>query len=109
MAKKDMRNNLVISTFASGEAIDLFGFHSFTFAAVLPQAGDITFKVEESDDNATFVDVTEKMVIGEPMVKGVKMAQIGYKGDCRYVKVSVTGEGATLVYVAACPMLAPTM
>lgn len=109
MAKKDMRNNIVIGSFASGEAIDLLGFHSHTFAAVLPAAGAISFKVEESDDNVAFVDVTEKMVVGEVAVENAKFAQIGYKGDCRYVKVTVTGEGAVLVHVAAVPLLAPTM
>lgn len=109
MAKKDMYSNLVINTFASGAAIDLFGFNSHTFAAVLATAGAITFKVEESDDNATFVDVTATKVLGATSVTGAKTAQIGYKGDCRYVKVTVTADGATLVHVAAVPSVAPAM
>lgn len=108
MAKKDMHSNLVINTFTSGAAIDLLGFNSHTFAAVRSAEGAITFKVEESDDNVTFVDVTETMVLGAISVTA-KSAQIGYKGDCRYVKVTVTSEGATLVHVAAAPLVAPTM
>ena len=109
MAKKDMFSNLVINTFTSGGVIDLLGFNSHTFAAVLEAEGAITFKVEESDDNATFVDVTDTMVIGAPSVEKATSAQIGYKGDCRYVKVTVTASGATLVHVAAAPLIAPTM
>ena len=109
MAKKDMYSNLVINTFTSGAAIDLLGFNSHTFAAVCSAEGSIAFKVEESDDNVTFVDVTETMVIGAPSVVNAKTAQIGYKGDCRYVKVTVTADGATLVHVAAAPLVAPTM
>ena len=108
MAKKDMYSNLVIDTFTSGAAIDLLGFNSHTFAAVCSAEGAITFKVEESDDNVTFVDVTETMVLGATSVTA-KAAQIGYKGDCRYVKVTVTADGATLVHVAAAPLVAPTM
>lgn len=109
MAKKDMYSNLVIDTFTSGAAIDLLGFNSHTFAAVRAAEGAISFKVEESDDNATFVDVTETMVIGNPSVEKAKAAQIGYKGDCRYVKVTVTADGATLVHVAAVPLVAHAM
>lgn len=109
MAKKDMYSNLVINTFTSGAAIDLLGFNSHTFAAVRSAEGSIAFKVEESDDNVTFVDVTETMVVGAPSVEKAQTAQIGYKGDCRYVKVTVTADGATLVHVAAAPLVAPTM
>ena len=109
MAKKDMYSNLVIDTFTSGAAVDLLGFNSHTFAAMLKTAGAITFKVEESDDNATFVDVTATKVLGATSVASAKAAQIGYKGDCRYVKVTVTATDATLVHVAAAPLVAPTM
>lgn len=109
MAKKDMYSNLVIGTFASGVAVDLLGFNSHTFAAVLKAEGSIAFKVEESDDNVNFVDVTETMVLGATSVAKAASAQIGYKGDCRYVKVTVTATDATLVHVAAVPLIAPTM
>jgi hypothetical protein len=109
MAKKDMYSNLVIDTFTSGAAIDLLGFNSHTFAAVRSAAGAISFKVEESDDNATFVDVTATKVLGATSVASAKTAQIGYKGDCRYVKVTVTADSATLVHVAAAPLIAPAM
>ena len=109
MAKKDMYSNLVIGTFTSGGAIDLLGFESHTFAAIRSAAGAITFTVEESDDNATFVRVEDAKILGATSVAGAKSAQIGYKGDCRYLKVTVSADGATLVHVAAAPHIAPVM
>lgn len=109
MAKKDMRNNLVVNTFTSGTAVDLLGYNSFTFAAVVAEAGSIAFKVEESDDNATFKDVTNTMAVGPTSYESVTHAQIGYKGDCRYVKVTVTATSPTCIFVAAQPELAPTV
>ena len=109
MAKKDMYSNLVIDTFTSGGVIDLLGFESHTFAAIRSAAGAITFTVEESDDNETFVNVTETKVLGPTSVSGAKSAQIGYKGDCRYLKVIVSADGATLVHVSAAPHIAPVM
>ena len=109
MAKKDMYNNLVINTFTSGGVIDLLGYESHTFAAIRSAAGAITFTVEESDDNQTFVKVEDSMILGALSAAGVKSAQIGYKGDCRYLKVVVSADGATLVHVAAAPHIAPVM
>lgn len=109
MAKKDMYHNLVITGFTSGEAIDLMGYNSHTFAAMVSAPGSIKFKVEESDDNSEFVDVTKTMVLGETDITSASVAQIGYKGVCRYVKITVTATSPTCVHVAAEPELAPTM
>ena len=109
MAKKDMYHNLVITGFTSGEAIDLLGYNSHTFAAMVAQAGSIQFKVEESDDNSVFVDVTATKVLGKTSLTSASVAQIGYKGDCRYVKITVTATSPTCVHVAAEPIVAPTM
>ena len=109
MAKKDMYHNLVITGFTSGQAIDLLGYNSHTFAAMVASPGTITFKVEESDDNSEFVDVTATKVLGETNLTSASVAQIGYKGDCRYVKVTVTATSPTCVHVAAEPDIAPTM
>ena len=109
MAKKDMYSNLVIDTFTSGGVIDLLGFESHTFAAIRSAAGSITFTVEESDDNQTFVKVEDSKLLGATAVAGVKSAQIGYKGDCRYLKVIVAADGAALVHVAAAPHIVPVM
>lgn len=109
MAKKDMYHNLVITGFTSGQAIDLLGYNSHTFAAIVASPETITFKVEESDDNSEFADVTDTMTIGPKSVDSVSVAQIGYKGDCRYVKVTVTATSPTCVHVAAEPDIVPTM
>lgn len=109
MAKKDMYHNIVVSKFTSGTAVDLLGYNSHTFAATVASAGSIAFKVEESDDNSEFVDVTDTKTIGPKSVESAEVAQIGYKGDCRYVKVTVTATSPNCVHVAAEPMLAPTM
>ena len=109
MAKKDMYHNLVITGFTSGEAIDLLGYNSHTFAAMVASPGAISFKVEESDDNSEFVDVTATKVLGETSLTSASVAQIGYKGDCRYIKITVTATSPTCVHVAAEPIVAPTM
>ena len=45
MAKKDMYHNLVITGFTSGEAIDLLGYNSHTFAVMGAQAGSMECEV----------------------------------------------------------------
>jgi hypothetical protein len=109
MAKKDLCNNIVVAPFVSGEAVDLFGYNSFTFAAFLAEAGEIEFTVTESDDNTVFTEVPAEKLIGHASVENAKTAQVGYKGDCRYVKVAVSGTPEALVAVFGQPAIAPAM
>lgn len=109
MAKKDMYHNIVVTPFASDTAIDLLGYNSFTFAAFLDAAGAMSFVVSESDDNATFTEVAAEKLLGETAVTSGKAVQFGYKGDCRYVKITATGTPDYMVAVLGVPAVAPVM
>ena len=107
MAKKDGFNNIVLDTFTSGAAIDLLGYNSFTFAAKVASAGAIKFAVTESDDNTTFTAVPAEKLLGNPDVASATLAKIGYKGDCRYIKVTVTASSPTLLMALTCADVTP--
>lgn len=115
MSRLDLRNNIAISrslTPASvadpsvpvnGTSVDLAGYDD---ALVVINAGTIsgagaslTFEVQHSDDNATFVAVpTDELDGTEPVVAAANDEQIhtvGYKGIKRYIRVSITAKAGT--------------
>lgn len=106
MAKKDLKNNILIEGFTSATAIDLFGYNSHTFAVMQESEAAITVTITESDDNVTYKDAPATAVIGELSATAAKHLQFGYKGDCRYIKLTVTATSPTLVHVAGVPDVA---
>ncbi|MEU0531985.1 Bbp16 family capsid cement protein [Amycolatopsis tolypomycina] len=93
---------------ANGTGVDLAGFSAI---AVVVAAGTITdgthaFKVQESDDNATFTDVAAGDLDGAaPSLQAAgsnTVTEVGYKGIKRYIRVVATVSGTTTggVYAA---------
>ena len=110
MAKKDIFHNVTVGTFTSGTAIDLLGYNGFAFAAVMSASDTVAVKLEESDDNSTFVDCTANQLLGAASQTGT-LIKFGYKGDKRYLKITLTITGnatATGVSVFGAPLVAPT-
>lgn len=85
-----------------GSGVDLQGWQSATalIDAGAWTDGTHTFEVQESDDNSTFTAVADGDLIGtEPVIDagadGSQIYRVGYIGNKRYVRVSVTVSGAT--------------
>jgi len=118
MASRDLVNSIsVAQTLApgtrtaneNGAGVDLQGYES---AVVVVETGTITdgthtIEIQESDDNSTFTAVADADLQGSEPVIGAaddnKVYEIGYLGNKRYIRVSVTVAGTTTggVYGAA--------
>ena len=111
MARYDLKNEIKQSiglnstaistdTTTAGTAIDMKGYNSLVLllSCSARAAGDFTLLVEDSDDNATFVAVTDTFLSGLESATLVDAAneitRIGYIGKKRYVKASVVSDNS---------------
>lgn len=83
---------------ANGTGVDLANFDG---ALVVFQVGAITDgthtpKIQESDDNSTFTDVSAEDLIGSLTDLASNVNQrVGYVGTKRYIRAAVNVSGAT--------------
>ncbi len=96
---------------ADGASVDLQGFYSALFVVntgTVTGAGDFTFKLQESDEEATgFADAAADDVIGEaPATMAATSAyKLGYRGSKRYLRLAITKAGGTSIQVGAVAIL----
>jgi len=119
MAKRDLYSNIgvsttiapaVVSATGNGTGVDLRGFQSATVAytvGAIVGSGNITPKLQESDDNSTFTDVAAGDLLGSfPAVLLTGTAfRVGYKGSKRYIRAVSTLNSGTSVAVSAVVLL----
>jgi hypothetical protein len=98
---QDVQNSLAPAArtaTANGSGIDLASFASATVAFSVGTITDGTHtpKVQESDDNSTFTDVTAADLIGALAALASNVNQrVGYRGTKRYIRAVTTVAGAT--------------
>ena len=116
MAERDLTSNIgVFSTIApavltattNGAGVDLRPFNSATLVVnvgAIVGAGNMTAKMQESDDNSAWSDVAAIDTIGTALpavlVTGTTV-RIGYKGIKRYVRAVATLNSGTSVALDA--------
>jgi hypothetical protein len=101
---------------------DRAGFESVTFIASFGSIADVdaTFVilVEDSDDNSTFTAVSDTFLIGVEALgllfsSDNKSAKIGYAGNARYVRCTITPSAnsgvidGSLICIGGHPLKAP--
>ena len=118
MAREDFTHSakvliaLAAATYAAdadGETIDTQGFESVTFAGQTEGAdgtADLAVSVEESDDAATWAPADADDVYGETVEVEANgndaPFQLGYRGDKRYVRLTVTVAAGQADVAATC-------
>jgi hypothetical protein len=82
----------------TGTGVDLQGYEA-AMAVVYSGAltdGTHTPKLQESDDDSSYTDVSASDVVGTfANISADAVQRVGYKGSKRYVRVFVTSSGAT--------------
>lgn len=108
---RDLKSNISVvqslavanhAALADGAGVDLLGFNS---ACAVISAGvlggssspSMTFQLQESDDNITFGAVADADLQGtEPVIAAsTAIHRIGYIGNKRYIRVSISAEAGT--------------
>jgi hypothetical protein len=79
----------------NGLGIDTQGFDSCAFVANIDGTAVGTWKLQESDDDATYTDAVADDVIGTQGAAIVNNAKLGYVGSKRYVRAvpNLTTDG----------------
>lgn len=86
---------------ANGTGVDTLGFNGIT--AIVTSGvitdGTFTFKLQDSDDNSSFADVSAAKIIKSFITydntKGNTVTRVGYVANRRYVRIVLTATGAT--------------
>lgn len=109
--KRQLIQNTKVQPYTSGDAVERNGFLSAVLGAKISADGELTVKVTHSDDGATFEDVKDRLLFpenptakdtpGQIVVKDLKAddlvcIDIDLVGLKNYIKVEVSGAGATL-------------
>jgi hypothetical protein len=107
----------VLAASTNGQGVDIRGFGSamaVLAVGAIVASGNMTPRLEESDDNSTFTTVAAADLEGTfPAALVANSAlSVAYKGTKRYVRVATTLNSGTSVAVAAMillgnPALAP--
>lgn len=110
--KRELLQNVKVLPYASGDAIDRSGFLSGVIGAKIGTAGELTLTVTHSDDNSSFVPVTDVQVFPEKQTEGgtftteeleqadvinIDIDLIGLKD---FIKITASGTGATSTTLA---------
>ena len=90
------------ATTVAGNVIDLDGRESVAIVLVAGTvtAGDVKLLIQSSPDDVTYNDVYDVVLIGTEadtlLTASNTVATIGYKGNDRYIKVSLVTTGGTV-------------
>lgn len=106
-----LKNVLASSAATASVVVDLRDANRASCAVVAPaasytSANNITYKLQESDDNITFTDVASMNLVGTfdkftATTTEDKILKVGYVGGKRYVKVVATLTGNLSVNLSA--------
>lgn len=92
------------NTTTAGTSVSLFGFNSLTFVIQSGTLTDGTYtpKIEDSEDNSTFTEVTDATKLLGTIANATfttgnnnLVKTIGYIGNKPYVKLSIVSTGVT--------------
>ena len=110
--KRELLQNVKVLPYTSGDAVDRTGFLSGVIGAKIGTAGALTLTVTHSDDNTSYVAVTDKLVFPEKQTEGgtftteelavgdVVNIDIDLVGLKNYVKITASGAAATSTTLA---------
>lgn len=96
----------VVSGSVNGSGVDLRGYDSAfveVASGAIVSSGNVTPKLQESDDNSTFTDVAAGDLQGTfpTALAASSVYRVGYAGAKRYVRVVLTLNSGTSVAAAA--------
>jgi hypothetical protein len=106
VARTKIANSLAPASYAAssnGTTVDLLGFDSNVLEIVTGALTSATAQVQDSPDGVTFTAVADASldgITGNPAgfaLTAATVQQIGYIGDKRYLRVSLTAAAAALV------------
>nr|WP_297388248.1 hypothetical protein [uncultured Roseateles sp.] len=100
----------VVAGNVNGQGVDTRGYDMATVlytAGAIVASGDVTLKLQESDDNSSFSDVAAADLAGSfPSALTANSAGlVGYRGAKRYVRVVATLNSGTSVAASAAVLL----
>lgn len=110
--KRELLQNVKVQPYTSGDALDRTGFLSGVIGAVIGTAGELTLTVTHSDDNTTYVPVTDKLVFPDKQTEGgtftteelkvddVVNIDIDLLGLKNFVKITASGAAASSTTLA---------
>lgn len=110
--KRELLQNTVVKPISSGDPVERDGFLSAVLGAVIGTEGELTVTVTHSDDDSTYVAVTDPCVFVDKTAKDgaitlkdleaqeVVNIDVDLVGLKKYVKFALTGAAAASTTLA---------
>lgn len=115
MALRDLVSNVALresvrpavhTASVNGESVDTRGFDSAMVAiavGAIAASGNMTPKLQSSDNNSTWADVTADDLEGSfpASLEATSVVKVGYRGPARYLRAVMTLNSGTSVATSA--------